>query len=202
MTRIYKIVKANGNVEIMFANPNTFFLKEKCKHLPDDLEIALLSRFNNKLKMSAEEIEFLKVNFPGKLLNLYYEILTETDYKTIEQNILDLSGLASYSEITIDDVPSDRTYRNAWRENAGKIEVDLNEAKQIKLNEIRELRNKQLAALDYEYIKADEASSVAQKSIIAAKKQSLRDLPATEKFAGVTTPEQLKDYIPVELRQV
>lgn len=111
------------------------------------------------------------------------------------------SGL-SYRIITKDKLPSDRLYRDAWTDDnpTDTVDVDMVKARKIKLEEIREKRNAKLIDLDYDYIKADEAASQAQKSQIIAKKNALRNLPATVNLANINTPEELKAFIPNELK--
>ena len=73
------------------------------------------------------------------------------------------------------------------------INVNMANARIIHMNTIRVVRDRELAAKDILYQRADEAGDTAGKSAIATDKQSLRDIPQTfDITTGVDTPEQLK----------
>ena len=80
------------------------------------------------------------------------------------------------------------------------IKVNMEKAKNIKLDALRVERNKKLSALDIEFQKALEQGDTEGQQAIAARKQALRDLPQTETFEGIETPEDLKGYIPEVLK--
>ena len=85
-------------------------------------------------------------------------------------------------------VPSDRNFRGAWVLNGSVISEDLNKAKEIFADKIREARTPLLEALDTDYMKALEAS--ADTTQIVADKQALRDAPTAGNSA--TTIAELK----------
>ena len=60
------------------------------------------------------------------------------------------------------------------------IKVNLDKAKDIWLDHYRKARTPLLAALDLEYMRADEAGNLELKKEIAGKKQALRDVTKTE----------------------
>lgn len=91
------------------------------------------------------------------------------------------------------EIPSDRTFRNAWKSD---LTVDMPKAREIHKNRLREMRAPLLAALDTQYMRADEAGDVATKAAVAAKKQALRDVTAVPAIDAATTPEELKTVIP------
>ena len=93
-------------------------------------------------------------------------------------------------------VPQDWTFRNAWKAVGLDVQIDMPKAREIHKNKLRELRAPQLAALDVEYYRADEAGDAALKKQIVARKQALRDATADPRIAAATTPEQLKAVIP------
>jgi hypothetical protein len=68
------------------------------------------------------------------------------------------------------------------------IQVNITKAKNITKDRLRNERTPRLEALDVEFIKAQEAGS--DTSAIVAKKQQLRDAPAS--VDSMTTVEQLK----------
>ena len=66
------------------------------------------------------------------------------------------------------------------------------------ISRIRPERDRRLAADDIAYMRADEAADAPAKAHIAARKQKLRDLPATIQpdLAELDTPEVLEAYQP------
>jgi hypothetical protein len=70
----------------------------------------------------------------------------------------------------------------------------MSKARGIQMDRIREVRNKELAKKDVEYMKALEADDGSAKTI-AAEKQALRDIPQTFDLT-TDTPEQLKEKWP------
>ena len=85
-------------------------------------------------------------------------------------------------------VPSDRNFRGAWSLSGNVISEDLNKAKEIFSDKIREARTPLLAALDTDYMKALEQG--ADTAAIVASKQALRDAPTAGDAA--TTIAELK----------
>ena len=80
------------------------------------------------------------------------------------------------------------------------IKVNMTKARVIHLAEIRRVRNLELDKEDINMLKAIEAGDASAQSTVAAKKQSLRDIPAAFNITtGVTTPAQLKARWPAEL---
>ena len=67
-------------------------------------------------------------------------------------------------------------------------------ARGIQMDKIREMRDKELAKKDIEYMKALEAND-GSAAAIATKKQELRDIPQTFDLT-TDTPEQLKEKWP------
>lgn len=72
-------------------------------------------------------------------------------------------------------VPPTRDFRDAWTLSGSVITEDLDKAKEIFADKVREARAPLLAALDADYMKALEASSDTAQ--IVADKQALRDAP-------------------------
>ncbi len=74
------------------------------------------------------------------------------------------------------------------------VNINMDKARGIQMNKIREIRNRELAKKDIEYMKALEAEDDSHKAI-AVEKQKLRDIPQT---FDLTTdkPEELKEKWP------
>ena len=85
-------------------------------------------------------------------------------------------------------VPANRDFRGAWSLTGSVISEDLAKAKEIFADKVREARTPLLAALDTDFMKAQEAS--ADTTAIVASKQALRDAPTAGDSA--TTIAELK----------
>jgi len=87
-------------------------------------------------------------------------------------------------------VPADRTFRNAWQFSGDAIEVDMDAARGIQKDKLREERKPRLDALDVDFMQALEAG--ASTTQIAADKQTLRDITDDARIVSATTPDELK----------
>ena len=74
------------------------------------------------------------------------------------------------------------------------IKVNMSKARDIQMDKIREVRNKELAKKDIEFMKALEADD-GSAAAIATEKQTLRDIPQTFDLTA-DTPEELKQKWP------
>ena len=101
----------------------------------------------------------------------------------------DPSGL-SYEIVEDSVIPTDRSFRNAWKQNSKTIETDMTKAKEIHKDKIRIARTPKLAELDIEFQKALETSSST--TDIIAKKQALRDAPAASGISTAASEADLK----------
>lgn len=101
-------------------------------------------------------------------------------------------------------IPAERTFREAWtfagNPEAGVISVDMDAAKDIWRNKIRQARASEFEALDAAFMKALETG--ADTSAIVASKQALRDAPTDAGIDAATTPEELAAVQPAGLTVV
>ena len=74
------------------------------------------------------------------------------------------------------------------------IKINMEKARGIQMDKIRQMRNKELANKDVEYMKALEAND-GSAAAIATEKQALRDIPQTFDLT-TDTPEELKNKWP------
>ena len=109
--------------------------------------------------------------------------IEEIAEKDIEKGI-------SYEIVDDSAIPTDRSFRDAWKQNDKTIETDIDKAKEIHKTNIREARTSKLQELDIEFQKAQETS--ADTSDIVAKKQALRDAPADSAIESATDEADLK----------
>ena len=79
------------------------------------------------------------------------------------------------------------------------ISVNMTKARGIKREQIREERNKKLAALDVDFMRAVEDDDTDAKASIATKKQALRDAPSDPAIDAAATPTELKAVRPAAL---
>lgn len=94
----------------------------------------------------------------------------------------------------------DRTFRNAWKHSGGQFSVDMEKARDIHRERIRQARESKMAALDVAYQRADEKADSKAKADISAKKQALRDLPADPAIEAAKTPDELRAFWPDSLK--
>jgi len=79
------------------------------------------------------------------------------------------------------------------------VNVNMTKARAIHLTEIRRVRNEELVKEDINMLKAIEAGDASTQSTVAAKKQTLRDIPATFSLDSYADPAALKAAWPSDL---
>ena len=89
-------------------------------------------------------------------------------------------------------VPSDRHFRGAWSLSGDVISEDLDAAKVLFKDKIREVRKPLLEAEDVAYMRAIEADDSSAKSASATKKTALRNAPAASAITNATSIAELK----------
>jgi hypothetical protein len=97
----------------------------------------------------------------------------------------DVPAGVAYKIVNDDEVPSDRTFRNAWKED---LTVDMPKAQGITKERLRVERAPLLTALDVQYQRAQEDGR--DTAIIISEKQRLRDV--TKLADAATTLDELK----------
>lgn len=117
-------------------------------------------------------------------------IVNIIDDSVVLETVIDRVVPAGCEWAIIDEfeVPSDRTFRDAWIFNNNTIAVDIPKAKEIQKNKWRAARKPILERLDVEYMRADEQGNTDLKQQIAAQKQELRDvtnIPLPDDLEGI-----------------
>ncbi len=107
----------------------------------------------------------------------------------------ELHSNAVYSVVEISSLPTTRVFRAAWRLQNGALSIDLDAAKEIQIDRWRAARAPLMSALDIAWIRAQEQNDTVNMPIIAAKKQALRDVTATD-LSAIITPEELEAVWP------
>ena len=113
----------------------------------------------------------------------------------------DQAKIIGWEVLELEAVPIDRYFRNAWTHVAaaravGRVEVDMDKARNIHCDVLRRQRAPLLAAADVDYVKADEVGDEPKKAEIRAYKQALRDVPADPRIEAAQTPDELKAIVP------
>ncbi len=89
-------------------------------------------------------------------------------------------------------VPSDRHFRGAWSLSGTVISEDMDAAKAIFKDKIREVRGPLLEAEDVTYMKALEAGDSDAQAASVTKKNALRDAPAASAITNAADIAALK----------
>ena len=95
-----------------------------------------------------------------------------------------------YDELT--SQPTDRSFREAWSLSGTVITEDLDAAKDIFKDKVREARKPLLEAEDTVFMKALEDDDATAKANSKTKKDNLRDAPAASAISSATTIDELK----------
>jgi hypothetical protein len=104
----------------------------------------------------------------------------------------------SWARINKEDIPKDRSFRNAFTFVDGKFGHDMVKARALHKERLRRKRNEKLQQLDDDWMKAAGQKKQAQADAIEAARQTLRDVPATLDAAieAAATPLELKAIWP------
>ena len=89
-------------------------------------------------------------------------------------------------------VPNSRDFRGAWTLSGSVISEDLETAKTIFQDKVREVRGPLLDAEDVVYMKALEADDATAKAASVTKKAALRDAPADSAITSASNINDLK----------
>lgn len=108
--------------------------------------------------------------------------------------------VVSHAAVRADEIPRDRTFRNAWKRTGEMIECDMEKSRVIHLARIRSERNRLLNDKDQEWLIAFSRGDTATANVIEADRQRLRDVPQTvdDQVKAATTPEALKAIWPAQ----
>lgn len=108
--------------------------------------------------------------------------------------------LLSCRECDDSELPTNRSFRDAWEDTGTMIRVNMPKARGIWMDVIRLVRNAALLALDPAYMKALESGDAVEQKRIATQKRYLRQIPQTFDLTTPNdTPEELKAMWPTNL---
>ena len=118
--------------------------------------------------------------------------------KVVPENCRDSADI-----VEDDAVESDRTFRNAWVTSKGKsTEVDLDKAKVIAIEKVREVRVPKFAELDVAYQRAVEEDDSDKQAAVVVKKQTARDATADTKITNADSVANLKTGMEAVIKTV
>lgn len=88
------------------------------------------------------------------------------------------SKVISHREISEQDLPTTREFRDAWCDvtDLPTIDIDLTKAKEIQLTRLRFARNELLAKTDVDMLRATEIGNVDEINQLKQQRQALRDV--------------------------
>lgn len=99
-----------------------------------------------------------------------------------------------YEIVKDEDIPTDRTFRNAWEKDSKAIKVDMPKARVIHMDHIRLARNERLGKTDIEMMIAGEQGK--DTADLKKERQDLRDIPKDFDLSKAGTPDALKKLWP------
>jgi hypothetical protein len=118
-----------------------------------------------------------------------YPVTPEHMEARIRQERLDV---VAWRVIAYEDIPKDRTYRGALKDDGMRLHHDMPMAREIHKAHLRVSRIQALMDLDVEYQRADEQNDKDEKARVVKLKQELRDLTAHPGIEAAQTVEELK----------
>lgn len=102
----------------------------------------------------------------------------------------------AFEIVTTDDIPADRTFRNAWKKTGKAVEVDVPKAKLIAHDKRRKMREAEFAPYDEVIMKQipgkDAAAAEAARAAIRDKYAAMQDA-----IDAAQTPDQIKAALTV-----
>lgn len=110
--------------------------------------------------------------------------------------------MKSWRIIKPEDIPKDRTYRNALRDKGAALDWDMPMARELHREKIRHARAGAFLELDAEWMKAVGQSKTLDAAAVEAQKQALRDLPADPRIEAAQTTDELKAVWSAELGEL
>jgi len=124
------------------------------------------------------------------------KVLGPLTYKEYKAYVIDKSvpkGALKVKVIKDKDLPASREFREAWVDvtNDTKVNIDMTKVKEIKLKELRKIRNEELAKTDIEVTKALESNNSDLLSAERAYRSNLRN--ATEGLKALKTDGAVDD---------
>lgn len=112
--------------------------------------------------------------------------------------VMPAEEVVAWRKATADDVPGDRTYRDAWVHKDGQVVHDMTRARGVHRNLLRKHRAPVLRELDARWMRATGQGKTAEADAIEAQRQAWRDAPAAPRIEAAGSVEELKALLPAE----
>lgn len=129
---------------------------------------------------------------------------TEAERTAGAYDVADLP-ITGWRFIDASELPSERRYRNAWRDQGGAVAHDMVRARDIHRDRLRSARAPLLVELDVRYVRAQETAletgDTSSLREIAREKQRLRDVTAHPAIEAATSIDALADAWPLQSSQ-
>jgi hypothetical protein len=103
-----------------------------------------------------------------------------------------MPDFVAWYRVADDDIPTDRTFRDALHHNGKALVHDIEKARSIKRDHLRHERASALPLLDNEWMKATGQGDKKSADLVEAKRQKWRDAPADPRIDAAKTGEELK----------
>lgn len=129
------------------------------------------------------------------------EVLESEDEAKARMKVSDLDAKPKWRITDAKNIPTDRTFRDAWTDDhpTQTVDVRMDRARDIHMNRIREKRQERFVALGFPH----RLDPDLEKNLIPEEKSAelkrLRDLPQTVDLSKAETPDDLKYIWPEEL---
>ena len=106
------------------------------------------------------------------------------------------SDAVSWRIVDDADVPAERDFRNAVRDDGKKLHHDIGRARGIVRDRIREKRARELAALDAQWMRATGTGDKAEAKRIEDERRRWRDAPADPRIDAAGSVDDLRALLP------
>jgi hypothetical protein len=182
----YAINRNDGGVSIMVMVPLSYSIGGKRK--------TIVRVRDDKLVTEDGEISIpcpLHELTPTSIAGLTLEFPTPED-EVAKHPEAERAKVVSIRLLGNNDVPPDRTFRDAWTHDGKTIVHDMVKAKSILREALRRQRECMFAALDVDYQRADERGDAAAKAAVAQRKQKLRDVTKNPLIDAAASVDDLK----------
>ena len=99
-----------------------------------------------------------------------------------------------WRKVKAQEIPEDRSYRNALRHDGTKFYHDMDHARRLHLDNLRDERGRMLEQLDRDWMRASGQGKKAEAKVVEEKRQALRDFPVIKAAAiqSASTTDELK----------
>jgi len=98
----------------------------------------------------------------------------------------------SHIEVDEENLPQDRAFRDAWMLTGDQVQIDMERAREIAKQCVRQRRRELFPDWDVEWMKAQESGDAARMAAVAAVRQTLRDATDVSRLTAAADPDALK----------